>query len=512
MLSALQIRTDAGKDHTGLSSITTGIKTGPCPVRFMTAIDTAQAHMGNRTLMHCVSQQYRQQVHDIARDGLRGSPRPFPFKELIQQSFGEHHDISGLEAYTGAAARAANANLDSRAYHKGGQVAFAGQPTLREAAHEAAHFVQNARDDELEGGIGESNDRYERHADAVADRVVREQSAAPLLEQVPGDSTGSAPGANSISAPVQMTGGNLPGRLVRPGRGFGNRGIQAPQRRYFQQLLAGNRALIASAQSPDPYQAEIFKRKTELRRLFKKYNAAMGMPLFPFPDSVEDSIQRSYQLGDSGGWDNAGVGKVLDELFILQEKRRKLDLDAFGSIGKFEEHIKATHPGAWSFNDLLHNDGAKKAGFPVEMIRYAACPLAKVAQYPVWPKIYAHCVDKMAEALETNPSAEGAHVNFDSLRTERIAELIKIGNAGQFDDMTQWEMSARLGVTEWELIRALETLGSSRVHTYSHNSREAKYVEFSLPIPDKLPEVGTPEHERLVEYFRTLAIRYAGPG
>ncbi len=468
--------------------------------------------MGNRTLMHYVSQQYRQQVHDIARDGLRGSPRPFPFKDLIQQSFGEHHNISGLEAYTGAAARAANANLDSRAYHKGGQVAFSGQPTLREAAHEAAHFVQTVRGDELEGGIGESNDRYERHADAVANRVVRGQSAAPLLEQIPGDSTGTVPGANSISAPVQMTGGNLPGRLVRPVRGFGNRGLQAPQRRYFQQLVAGTRALIAAAESPDPYRAEIFKKRTELRRLFNKYNAAVGMPLFPVPDSVEDSIQRSYQLGDSRGWDNAEVGKVLDELFILQEKRRNSDLDEYGNFGKFEEHIKATHPGAWSFRDLFNNDGAKKAGFPVEMIRYAACPLAQGVQFPVWPKIYAHCVEKMGEAIETNPSAEGAHVNFDSLRTERIAELIKIGNAGQFDHMTQWEMSARLGVTEWELIRALETLGSSRVHTYSYNSKEAKYFEFTLPIPDKLPEAGTPEHERLVEYFRTLAIRYAGPG
>ncbi len=478
----------------------------------MTAIDTAQAHMGNRTLMHYVSQQYRQQVHDIARDGLRGSPRPLPFKELIQQSFGEYHDISGLEAYTGAAARAANANLDSRAYHKGGQVAFSGQPTLREAAHEAAHFVQNVRGDELEGGIGESNDRYERHADAVADRVVRGQSAAPLLEQAPLDSIGSAPGANSISDPVQMTGGKLLGRLIRPKQGSWNRGLQTPQRRYFQQLVAGNRALIAAAESPDPYHAEILKKRTELRRLFKKYNAAMGMPLFPFPDSVQDSIQRSYQLGDSGGWDNADVGKVLDELFILQEKRRKSDLDAYGNFGKFEEHIKAAHPGAWSYNDLFNFDAAKNAGFPVEMIRYAACPLVKGVQIPVWPKIYAHCVDKMGEAIETNPSAEGAHVNFDSLKTERIAELIRIGNSGQFDDMTQWEMSARLGVTEWELVRALETLGSSRVHTYSYNSKEAKYLEFALAIPDKLPEAGTPEHKRLVEYFRTLAIRYGGPG
>ena len=291
----------------------------------------------------------------------------------------------------------------------------------------------------------------------------------------------------------------------------GKRGLQAPQRRYYQQLVAGNRALIASAESPDPYQAEIFSRRTELRRLFKKYNNAMGMPLFPFPDAVEDSLQRYFSLSDSGGWHDAETGKVINELMMLQERRKNSDLDAYGNFGKFEDHIKATHPGAWSFNDLFHYGSAKNAGFPAELVRHAACPLAKGVQYPVWPKMYAHCVDKMREAIEKNPSAESAHVNFDALRTERIAELIKIGNAGQFDDMTQWDMSTRLGVTEWELIRALEALGPSRVHTYSYNSKEAKYLEFALDIPDKLPEVGTPEHERLVEYFRRLPVRYAGP-
>lgn len=346
----------------------------------------------------------------------------------------------------------------------------------------------------------------------MGNRTLMHYVSQQYRKQAPGDRIGSTPGAGSICAPLQFTGGNLPGRLVRPIRGSRNRRLQPPQRRYFQQLVAGNRALIASAESPDPYQAEIYKRKIELRRLFKKYNAAMGMPLFPFPDSVEDSVRRSYELRDSGGWDNAEVGKVLDELLILQEKRRKSDLAAYGNFGKFEEHIKATHPGAWSYNDLFNYGAAKKAGFPVEMIRYAACPPAKGAQYPVWPKIYAHCVDKMREAIETNPSAQGAHVNFDALRTGRIAELIKVGNAGQFDDMTQWDMSARLGVTEWELVRALEALGSARVHTYSYNSKEAKYLEFALAVPEKLPEAGTPEHERLVAYFRSLAIRYAGPG
>ena len=101
---------------------------------------------------------------------------------------------------------------------KGGRLLFAGQPTLKEAAHEAAHHVQNVRGDELEGGIGKTNDRYEKHADRVADRVVRGQCADPLLEQTPGSSNGSAPVASNAEAPVQMTGGNLMRRLAGLGR------------------------------------------------------------------------------------------------------------------------------------------------------------------------------------------------------------------------------------------------------------------------------------------------------
>ena len=170
--------------HMALSFITTGINTGQSPVQLKHVIDTAQAHLGNQALMHYVGQHYREQVHGIAQDGFRDTPQTFPFQDEIQQAFGEHHDISGLKAYTGTAAQAANAKLGSRAFHKGGQVAFAGQPSLKEAAHEAAHYVQNVRGDELERGIGGANDRYEQHADAVAEAVVRREPTESLLNQL----------------------------------------------------------------------------------------------------------------------------------------------------------------------------------------------------------------------------------------------------------------------------------------------------------------------------------------
>ncbi|MFO0751474.1 MAG: DUF4157 domain-containing protein [Myxococcota bacterium] len=75
-------------------------------------------------------------------------------------------------------AQAANRELGSAAYASRGQVAFGAAPTLRLAAHEAAHLVQQRQGVQLKDGIGHAGDRYERHADAVADAVVRRDSAA----------------------------------------------------------------------------------------------------------------------------------------------------------------------------------------------------------------------------------------------------------------------------------------------------------------------------------------------
>jgi hypothetical protein len=54
----------------------------------------------------------------------------------------------------------------------------------------------------LYGGVGTAGDVYERHADAVADRVVAGQSAADLLSSGPGGGSGSA------SVAVQRAGGS----------------------------------------------------------------------------------------------------------------------------------------------------------------------------------------------------------------------------------------------------------------------------------------------------------------
>jgi hypothetical protein len=71
--------------------------------------------------------------------------------------------------------------MGATAFASGNHVVFDQEPDLHTAAHEAAHVVQQAQGVQLYGGVGSADDRYERNADAVADRVVGGQSAADLL-------------------------------------------------------------------------------------------------------------------------------------------------------------------------------------------------------------------------------------------------------------------------------------------------------------------------------------------
>jgi hypothetical protein len=86
--------------------------------------------------------------------------------------------------------------MGASAYATGNHVVFDRPPDLHTAAHEAAHVVQQAQGVNLYGGVGEVGDAYERHADAVADRVVAGQSAADLL--------GASPTQVASSGSVQM--------------------------------------------------------------------------------------------------------------------------------------------------------------------------------------------------------------------------------------------------------------------------------------------------------------------
>lgn len=131
-------------------------------------------------------------VHAAAARGTATPATRLPFADPIQRAFGRH-DISGIQAHVGGAAAASASAMGARAYATGDHVVLGDQADLHTVAHEAAHVVQQRGTVQLKGGVGEVGDAYERHADEVADRVVRGESAEELLGQV-GDGGRTAPG------------------------------------------------------------------------------------------------------------------------------------------------------------------------------------------------------------------------------------------------------------------------------------------------------------------------------
>lgn len=119
--------------------------------------------------------------------GVRGPGGPLPHLERIQAAFGRY-DVSGIVAHTDESARLGARAMRAEAFASGNHVAFARPPSLHTAAHEAAHVVQQRGTVQLAGGVGQSGDRYEQHADAVADQVVAGKSAEGLLARLAGPS------------------------------------------------------------------------------------------------------------------------------------------------------------------------------------------------------------------------------------------------------------------------------------------------------------------------------------
>lgn len=149
-------------------------------------------------------------AHDVASRGIGGPPIDLPFFGAIQSAFGAH-DVSDIKAHTDSAAASASRDLGASAYATGHHIAFAGAPDLHTAAHEAAHVVQQRAGVQLKGGVGSAGDPYEQNADAVADRVVRGESAEDLLDMF------ATPSALPASPPLQRQTVQLQQAQPQPG-------------------------------------------------------------------------------------------------------------------------------------------------------------------------------------------------------------------------------------------------------------------------------------------------------
>lgn len=156
------------------------------------------------------------QIHAAAARGVAGAGSPLPHLDTIQRAFGRH-DVSGVSSHVGGAAAAACQDMGAQAYASGTNVAFAQTPDLHTAAHEAAHVVQQRDGVQLKAGVGIAGDSYERHADAVADRVVAGQSAEALLDAHAGsaETAGQAAVQRQGHPPVPSGGGSSVEQLIR---------------------------------------------------------------------------------------------------------------------------------------------------------------------------------------------------------------------------------------------------------------------------------------------------------
>ena len=201
---------DSDNTAAALHTVTAGIRMGISPLQFMDSIDAGGRQLGNRAFLHWVGQVHadRQdgETLEIAAQGLQGPGQPLTHLDTLQRAFGRH-DIRGMREHTGPDTALALEALGAEGYTRGGRMAIADTPDLYTQAHEAAHGVQQtALGDRmpLPNGIGVAGDRYERQADAVAQAVLRGESAQPLLDQMITGPTQVNAASFSATAPVQM--------------------------------------------------------------------------------------------------------------------------------------------------------------------------------------------------------------------------------------------------------------------------------------------------------------------
>lgn len=197
---AVQRDLDAGASAVSPASAFRAATGGPSA---LTAADlfALQGTAGNQAVMRLIQANRSHaggedpaHVHRAAKVGTGGPGGALPHLGTIQKAFGRH-DVTGVVAHTGAQATAGAQAMGAAAFTTGHHVAFAGSADLHTAAHEAAHVVQQRGGVQLAGGVGQVGDRYERHADAVADAVVRGRSVEGLLDPYAGAGMHQAPAA-----------------------------------------------------------------------------------------------------------------------------------------------------------------------------------------------------------------------------------------------------------------------------------------------------------------------------
>jgi hypothetical protein len=236
-----------------------------------------------------------------AQAGVADGGSAMPHLDALQESFGPDHDLSAIRAHVGGEAGEAADAIGAEAYATGHDVAFAGQPDLHTAAHEAAHVVQQQAGVQLKGGVGRSGDSFEREADQVADAVVAGESAAPILgKYAPLGETALAGGA------VQMKKGKKDTSFVG-GDGEESYALQGPDDAAW--VSAGEGGYARTMQGATVQVAEGLGETAE--------NALM-LPVTPSLNEIENHVaiatwERDYYKRQKPWGAGTSVKKIWDD-------------------------------------------------------------------------------------------------------------------------------------------------------------------------------------------------------
>lgn len=222
---------------------------------------------------------------DVAAAGLGGGGGALPYREELELSLGV--SLAGVRAHTDADARSAASRLGARGYASGSHVAFdTATPSMKLVAHEVTHVLQQRRGVHLEGGVGHPNDRYEREAERVGERVEAGLGAWDV-------------GRAYLSAPAVAAGP----------------GIRAPDRPLNGQL---REMLRSPARPPTPVQ---FDLKGDLRLMLEVYGpphfdgiiqTIRAAPVAERQAAVADSATLDLIRRFRGVWATAIVSSLLE--------------------------------------------------------------------------------------------------------------------------------------------------------------------------------------------------------